>query len=245
MSYKFLLHVTQIKKFIFDTSIKFMNYILHIDTSTDISSISISSDGNIVAFKENNETKNHAGTINTLIQETLDSVNIKFTDLSGIAVCAGPGSYTGLRIGLATAKGLCYAMEIPLYLHNRLSLLVWQNYIAYNNIWSHYASIIKAREKEYFITVFDNNYKCIIEPVHITEDYLKNHSILNEKTLFISDIGEEINKIFNSGIINVMNITKISHFYWAKYAQKEQIEKKNVEIWKAEPYYLKQVYTHN
>src|ERR1019366_2430074 len=105
-----------------------MHYLLHIDTSTDTGAVAIGGDGNLLAYRANTETRNHATTINNMINDVLAEVKISLEDLSCIVVCAGPGSYTGLRIGLATAKGLCYALDKPLMLDNRLTLLAYQAY---------------------------------------------------------------------------------------------------------------------
>src|ERR1035437_1453422 len=102
-----------------------MQYLLHIDTSTDTGVVALNCDGVILAYKVNEEARNHASTINIMIEKLLAGVKISLSDLDGIVVCAGPGSYTGLRIGLATAKGLCYALNVPLILDNKLTLLAY------------------------------------------------------------------------------------------------------------------------
>ena len=91
-----------------------MKYILHIDTSTDIGTIALSGDGRILSYLRTTETRNHAGVINNMIERVISDMKITLEQLSAISVCAGPGSYTGLRIGVATAKGLCYALNKPL-----------------------------------------------------------------------------------------------------------------------------------
>src|SRR5882672_2766392 len=100
-----------------------MEYLLHIDTSTDTGLLAIGCDGQLLAHSMIEESRNHAGTINNMINSLLADAHISFRQLSAVAVCAGPGSYPGLRIGLATAKVLCYALEKPLILDNKLTVL--------------------------------------------------------------------------------------------------------------------------
>ena len=84
-----------------------MAYILNIETATDICSIAIAKEGKLSAFRECTTT-NHAAHINLLIHECLEEMAIKITDLSAVAISNGPGSYTSLRVGASTAKGICH-----------------------------------------------------------------------------------------------------------------------------------------
>lgn len=98
--------------------------ILHIDTSGPVAVAMLAADGKPVSHKISETERDHAGKINYLIADVLEEAGIGLSDLSAVAVCNGPGSYTGLRIGLATSKGYCYVLEKPLILHNRLSLML-------------------------------------------------------------------------------------------------------------------------
>ena len=88
--------------------------ILHIETATGNCSVSVSDDEQILATVELNEGFTHAEHLHPFIEQALQQANLKPTQLNAVAVSAGPGSYTGLRIGLSAAKGLCYALNIPL-----------------------------------------------------------------------------------------------------------------------------------
>ena len=91
------------------------NYILHLETATKVCSVALSKNGVILSSKE--EVADgfiHSEALTLFIEEVLSEANILLTELSAISISSGPGSYTGLRIGLSTAKGLCFALNIPL-----------------------------------------------------------------------------------------------------------------------------------
>lgn len=91
-----------------------MSIILSIDTSTHVCSVAIHRSGNLMANADLFIEKSHSASLNQLIEQLLQHCDYEFNQLNGIAVSSGPGSYTGLRIGISTAKGLCYALDVPL-----------------------------------------------------------------------------------------------------------------------------------
>ena len=88
--------------------------ILHIETATDVCSVVLANDGKVIAFRESAADRSHASVLSVFIDEVMKEAAVSFKDLLAVAVSKGPGSYTGLRIGVSTAKGICYAMNIPL-----------------------------------------------------------------------------------------------------------------------------------
>jgi len=88
--------------------------ILQIETATTVCSVALANRGEVIAFKEIDQRNVHAEVITVFIDEILKSAGIKYNELDAVAVSSGPGSYTGLRIGVSTAKGLCYALDKPL-----------------------------------------------------------------------------------------------------------------------------------
>jgi tRNA threonylcarbamoyladenosine biosynthesis protein TsaB len=92
-----------------------MTLILHLETSTKACSVALSRDGSIVALKESlSDEFSHSENLTVFIQTVIKEAGIELKDLSAISVASGPGSYTGLRIGVSTAKGLCYSLGKPL-----------------------------------------------------------------------------------------------------------------------------------
>jgi tRNA threonylcarbamoyladenosine biosynthesis protein TsaB len=218
-----------------------MAYILHIDTSADSSTVALNKDGGLVASKMNMETRNHAGSINIMIEGIIAESQIALQDLDAVTVCAGPGSYTGLRIGMATAKGLCYALDKPLIADNRLTLLAYQGYKT-NPGHSYYIAMLKAREKEYFIAIYDKDFQCVLEPKHAIEDEVAEAAKELSDIYIITDASEEVTSKLNVNTIN--DNVNIDSILWAQYTFEQFICNHFVSLWAAEPFYLKQVYTH-
>jgi tRNA threonylcarbamoyladenosine biosynthesis protein TsaB len=105
--------------------------ILLIETSTDVCSVGIASNGNLKALRESKGQKSHAGTIALFIKEVMKEALSSAEKLSAVAVSSGPGSYTGLRIGVSSAKGLCYALGIPLIAVDTMQALA-EGFLAVN-----------------------------------------------------------------------------------------------------------------
>ena len=91
-----------------------MSLILCIETGTDICSVALSEDGSLISLRESSEDRNHAQNLAIFIEEMFGESNTDMDDLDAVAVSMGPGSYTGLRIGVSLAKGICYALKKPL-----------------------------------------------------------------------------------------------------------------------------------
>lgn len=221
-----------------------MKYLLHIDTSADTGSISLGCDGALLSTKTNSEARNHASAINLMIDAVLADGGITMQQLNAIVVCAGPGSYTGLRIGMATAKGLCYALNIPLLLDNKLTLLAYQAYRKYGGKYEQYLPILLARDKEYFISKFDNSFKNTSAATHIIDTQLTDYVNTETATCIISECVFKEVDLINADNIYIEPIISIDLNEWIFYAFKEYKCNNIVNLSTAEPFYLKQVYTH-
>jgi tRNA threonylcarbamoyladenosine biosynthesis protein TsaB len=103
-----------------------MNLILNIETATEICSVALSNGEGIIDYRENSEGKSHASQLTVFIDEILKANQLKVEDLSAVAISMGPGSYTGLRIGVSAAKGLCYAHNTPLLAISTLQIMANQ-----------------------------------------------------------------------------------------------------------------------
>ena len=135
-----------------------MPIILNIETATKNCSVALAKEGKTIAYKEIAEQNfSHAEKLHVFIEELLAENQLQFSDLSAIAVSQGPGSYTGLRIGVSSAKGFCYALNIPMIAIDTLQLLAKQIHIEEGII----IPMIDARRMEVFTAFYDKNHNKI------------------------------------------------------------------------------------
>ena len=144
-----------------------MALILSIETGTDICSVALSNDGELMALRESSEGRDHAKKVAVFVDELLKETGVQPADLDAIAVGKGPGSYTGLRIGVSFAKGMCYALNIPLIAVGSLDALVQvarEDYDAgiidvEESDWNRASlcPMVDARRMEVYTQIFDTN----------------------------------------------------------------------------------------
>lgn len=133
-----------------------MAFILNIETATTNCSVSLSKAGKTVVLKEDNSKNySHAEYLHVFIDGVLKEANISYNELNAVAISKGPGSYTGLRIGVSAAKGLCFALDIPLISVPTLESLAHQVDVNDGVI----VSILDARRLEVYGAIFNSNYK--------------------------------------------------------------------------------------
>lgn len=100
-----------------------MPVILNIETSTDVCSVALTCDGQVVFNKENHESMSHASSLGGYVQDALSVAKSHHFAIDAVAVSRGPGSYTGLRIGVSEAKGLCFGLDVPLIAVDTLAVM--------------------------------------------------------------------------------------------------------------------------
>lgn len=133
-------------------------YILCIETANAITSVAIAQNGNCIAHKTVLESNKAADTLHLLIEDLLQQTNLSFQQLNAIAISAGPGSYTGLRISTAAAKGFCIALNIPLIAVPTLQAMVVGIKNRYHQTaFDAYLPMIDARRMEVFTGIYANN----------------------------------------------------------------------------------------
>ena len=134
-----------------------MANILNIETSTDVCSVALTCDGEVLEHHENYEGQNHAQVLSSFIESVMKYATSREIKLDAVAVSLGPGSYTGLRIGLSEAKGLCFGLNVPLIGINTLKLLTVE--VMFRHFFEeeiYFAPMIDARRKEVYTAVYDN-----------------------------------------------------------------------------------------
>ena len=170
-----------------------MAYILNIESATDVCSICISDNDKILAVQET--VSNHASQITMMIEKCLLEAHLKMKNLDAVAISNGPGSYTSLRIGASTAKGICYALDIPLIAVDTLKALALNAYLNLKDEEALYCPMIDARRMEVYTAVFkaEKNGLKLEEPMKplIVETDTYNHYFDDNKRIIICGNGAD------------------------------------------------------
>lgn len=161
-----------------------MSYILHIDTATETAHVSIAENGRLLHTLINDQQKDHAAFVQTGLQQLVNNAGIPFSAVDAVAVTAGPGSYTGLRVGMASAKGLCYALNKPLIAINTLEVMTKAAQLQDLNENYLYCPMIDARRMEVFTAVYDADLNTLMEPCALVLDE-NSYSLYLQKSALV------------------------------------------------------------
>ncbi|WP_348822621.1 tRNA (adenosine(37)-N6)-threonylcarbamoyltransferase complex dimerization subunit type 1 TsaB [Flavobacterium aestuarii] len=211
-------------------------YILNIETATKNCSVALAKEGKVILCREiAEEGYSHAERLHVFIEGIISEAQIQFKDLSAIAVSQGPGSYTGLRIGVSAAKGLCYALGIPMIAVDTLQVLAAKAKIADGLI----IPMIDARRMEVYSAVFsaDLDKKREVLAEIITENSFEDFT---EKLYFIGDCNEKCKAVLTKDNfaflddIKYPSANEMSALSFDKYKKND-----TVDVAYFEPYYLK------
>ena len=218
-----------------------MALILNIETATSVCSVALAKDGKLLALKEINEGKTHGEVLTLFIQDVFKEALFSFPELDAVAVSKGPGSYTGLRIGVSTAKGLCYALGKPLIGINTLQHLSLSLSHGKDSGEVLFCPMIDARRMEVYTALFDSGNNFFRETsADIIDENSYSDILAQHKVIFFGDgsgkckekLDLHPNAIFIDDIFpSAKNMTALSETAF----QKKQFE----DIAYFEPYYLK------
>lgn len=218
--------------------------ILQIETATTVCSVALAQDGNTLAYKEVEQRNIHAEALTVFIDELLNTTGKGYANLDAIAVSSGPGSYTGLRIGVSTAKGLCFALDKPLIAVETLKAMA-DGIISSNEFDISDSTLlcpmIDARRMEVFTAIFDHKGNKVkptsaeIIDQHSFSDLLQSHEII-----FFGDGAAKCREVLG----NNPNARIIDNFVnSARFLTKQAVEKYQAtdfeDVAYFEPYYLK------
>lgn len=219
--------------------------ILHIETSTNVCSIAISENGKCIFSKANFDGMSHAALLSVFIKEALDEIKMSSKVIDAIAVSSGPGSYTGLRIGVSTAKGLCFGLDIPLISVSTLEVLTTS---AFSNVSSSentlFCPMIDARRMEVYDALYNANGEIMRE---ISADIIDENSFLeylsNNQVYFFGNGAEKCKSILtHSNAHFIDNLNPLAE-NMIRLAEKAYLKKEFVDVAYFEPFYLKEFYT--
>ena len=213
-----------------------MTYILHLETSTKVCSVALSRNGSVVATKETEEEGySHGENLTLFIQDVVKEANITMNDLSAVSIASGPGSYTGLRIGVSTAKGLCYPLNIPLISIDSLTSLAQIAHEKYSGI--NLCPLIDARRMEVYNTIFNTDF---IQLKSISADIIEEDTYGDfEPFVYFGDGAEKLNDLWKNRNCSADLEIKSSARGQIKIAFEKFQNKQFEDVAYFEPFYLK------
>ncbi len=213
-----------------------MSYILNIETATKNCSVAIAKEGKLIVCNQiAEEGYSHAERLHVFIESALEEAGISYENLSAVAVSQGPGSYTGLRIGVSAAKGLCYALDIPLISIDTLQVLASQ----VNTIDGLIVPMLDARRMEVYSAVFASNLekKREIKAEIITEDSFNDYE---DSIYFVGDCLDKCKPFLtNSNFIFLDAVVYPSANEMVSLSFEKFLKNDFVDVAYFEPYYLK------
>lgn len=220
-----------------------MALLLNIDTAGETATITIAEKEEVIGCIENANQKDHAAFLHTAIQQLLQNAEVPMNKVDAIAVAAGPGSYTGLRVGMASAKGLCYALDLPLITINTLEILAMASIDQIRDPDALYCPMIDARRMEVFTAVYDCRLKEILSPSSLILNDLLFKELLESTRIYFSGSGS----LKWGGLLKdkngVMVKTGNTALAMAALAFKNYQSKNFADLAYTSPLYLKEFYT--
>ncbi len=218
-----------------------MAKILNIETSTTVCSVCVSENGNVLAIREESDGYRHAEKIHVFVEEVISEVNISMNQLDAVAVSKGPGSYTGLRIGVSAAKGYCFVLQIPLIGINTLESMAagWLNE---NKNTKHrvLCPMIDARRMEVYTACFDNNLNVLLDTRAEIIDSEPFYESEQDSIAYFGDGAEKCIEVwknqsnyhyFSNGLPSASNLAQLAE----RYFKSENFE----DVAYFEPFYYK------
>ncbi len=226
-----------------------MPLLLNIDTATEFASVCLSQDEEVVAIEYSQDQKNHASFLQPAIQKICKKARLQLSSLDAIALTNGPGSYTGLRVGLASAKGLCYALNKPLITLNTLDVMAQASIQEVANSQSLSTSnflfcpMIDARRMEVFTAMYNAQLQVVLEPT----------AMIIDKTSFITQLSICPIIFSGSGHLKLKNVLNNSNVIYATIqhnathivplALKAFVSKTFNNLAYSQPFYLKEFFS--
>ena len=218
--------------------------ILCLETATPVCSVALNANCCTIALRETEGQNAHSEKITNFIREVMEVARIEYSQLDAVAVSKGPGSYTGLRIGVSTAKGICYAADLPLMAIDTLEAMAYGmktklgSQIGENDLL---IPMIDARRMEVYASIFDANLNKINDTAALVIDENSFEDLRKEHRLWLfGDGAPKLKKTFeNQPNITIIDGFKPSAAYMLPLVDKALKERDFVDVAYFEPFYLK------
>jgi len=221
-----------------------MPLLLNIDTATEHASVCLSNESGVLLLKESQDQKNHGAFLQPAIQQIVLETGIELESIDAISLTEGPGSYTGLRVGLASAKGLCYALQKPLIAINTLKVMALAaiNHETYTSN-TLFCPMIDARRMEVFTAIYDIHLHQIEAPNAKILDSTSFEAIINQQPMVFSGSGSiKMQEIFNHSNCHFSSVQHTAEHLSVLASQAFQAAN-FVDLAYFEPFYLKAFYS--
>jgi len=219
-----------------------LSLILNIETATGVCSVALARNGQLIGLKESDTKNSHSSVLTLFVDEVIKAAGIALADLDAIAVSEGPGSYTGLRIGVAAAKGLCYALEKPMIGGSTLqAMALGMSHLREREIGILFCPMIDARRMEVYCAIFDDQGKEVRETrAEIIDENSFMEYLGKNKVVFAGDgalkcrslLENHPNAIFSGDF-------QASAKFMIPLSEEKYTRKKFEDLAYFEPYYLK------
>lgn len=215
--------------------------ILCLETSTAVCSVALVEGGKTIVLRESLDGQNHAEKITVFIDEVMKEANVSYHDIDAVAVSKGPGSYTGLRIGVSTAKGLCYAMEKPLIAIDTLQAMAHGLSLSLSPDNALLCPMIDARRMEVYTAFFDKTLERVSDTAALVIDEDSFKEMKKEHHLYLfGDGADKLQTLFGADErVTVVEKFHCSASYMAELADKALKDRDFVDTAYFEPFYLK------
>lgn len=214
-----------------------MAYLLALETATKVCSVALFKEEKLLLVKEQDGAYSHAENLAVFVEDVLKEAGVDINELSAVAISKGPGSYTGLRIGVSFAKGLCYSLALPLIAIDTLKSMAWGCNVEADAL---VCPMIDARRMEVYAAIYNSQLEAV-KPISadIVESTSYHEYLENQKVYFIGDGASKCkavlthkNAIFQEGLPSAQNMGSLA-FTKFKNAEFEDVAY-------FEPYYLKE-----
>ncbi len=221
-----------------------MSLILNIDTSTETAGISLAEDGKELASARNGNQQDHAAWLHQAIKKLLNDTAHTLQQLDAVAITEGPGSYTGLRVGMAAAKGFCYSLNIPLITENTLKTMAQA--AKSTSSAELICPMIDARRMEVFTAIYNPELQELMPASALVLDEYSFSEFLSGHTVLFTGNGSpkwrKVNRSASAffGDPQPYLSTSLAYLSYQKFKQKQF-----TDIIYSEPFYLKGFYTHS
>lgn len=220
-----------------------MANILNLETSTEVCSVALTSDGQVVNHHENYDGHTHATLLSAYIKDALDYATLRQMPIDAVAVSVGPGSYTGLRIGLSEAKGLAFGLNVPLIGVNTLKLLTITAMFKkfYDDETTLFVPMIDARRMEVYTGVYNNALEPMIEEQAMIIDEKSFADLLKTNHLvFIGNGAAKVETVIANANAEFMPGIKPEALNMMALSEKAFREKEFIDVAYSTPLYLKE-----